>query len=64
MKVETIYTFTEQEIKDAIYKVKNGRQVNAVDVLALTYGAEKWVDFKEECYADPSYQWGYGHSYK
>ena len=63
MKREIIYSFTDDEIRYAIYKVTNGMQLDEYDARALVYGAEKWVEFKDECSKDPSYQWGYGHTY-
>ena len=62
MEKEIIYTFTDEEMADAVYKVKNGLELEGMDILALACGAEKWIDFKEECKMDPSYQWGYGHT--
>ena len=64
MKIELNYTFTDEEILNAIYKFQNGRDLNTFDSLAIVYGATQWINFKEECKADPSYQWGYGHTYR
>lgn len=58
-----IYVFTELEVEDAIDKFQNQQQLDNKDIAKLAYGAEKWIAFKKECQADPSYQWGYGHLY-
>ncbi len=63
MERKIIYTFTDTEIEEAVYKFKNNYSLNSTELLALAAGAEKWVEFKKECKADPSYQWGYGHCY-
>jgi len=57
------YSFTDEEIKEAVDKFKNNCPLNSIELIALVCGAEKWIEFKEECKADPSYQWGYGHCY-
>ena len=64
MKIETTYTFTDEEIKEAVKKVRHYQAIDMIDLFALTDGAEKWVNFKKECENDPSYQWGFGHTYK
>ena len=64
MKVELNYIFTDEEISNALYKFKQGKELDVFDNLAIVYGAAQWVNFKEECKADPSYRWGYGHTYR
>lgn len=63
MEKKITYTFTDDEIDYAVYLATHGRKLDRNDVQALIYGAEKWVEFKKECKKDPSYQWGYGHTY-
>lgn len=61
MERKITYSFTDAEIKEAVDKFKNNCLLDSIELLALVCGAEKWIEFKEECEADPSYQWGYGH---
>lgn len=61
IRVET--TYTTEDIEYVLFKVERGEPLTRSDVQALIYGSQKWVDFKKECNADPSYQWGYGHIY-
>lgn len=63
MERKIVYSFTDAEIKEAVYKFKNNYPLDSTELIALVCGAEKWIEFKEECKADPSYQWGYGHCY-
>lgn len=63
MERKITYSFTDEEIKEAVDKFKNNCPLNSIELIALVCGAEKWIEFKEECKADPSYQWGYGHCY-
>ena len=64
MKIELNYIFTDEEISNALYKFKQGKELDILDNLGIVYGAAQWVNFKEECKAYPSYQWGYGHTYR
>jgi len=63
MERKITYSFTDEETKEAVDKFKNNCPLNSIELIALVCGAEKWIEFKEECKADPSYQWGYGHCY-
>ena len=61
MKIETTYTFTDDEIKAAYDKFEERKSLTELDLLALINGAKKWIELKEACQKDPSYQWGCGH---
>lgn len=61
MNVNINYTFSEKEVAHAIYDIEHSNTITQLDLMALIYASQKWLDMKEECRKDPSYQWGYGH---
>lgn len=63
MNIEITYTFTDDEIAEAVYKANHNSSLTLTDLKALIYGSQQWINFKEECKTDPSYQWGCGHVY-
>lgn len=65
MKKEIIinYIFTDNEIREALDKVSSGMALTDIEARAIIAGAKKWIDFKDECEKDSSYQWGYGYTY-
>lgn len=61
MESKVIKNFTDYEIKEVLYKIEHGHYINQEDIEILVYASKKWLEFKEECKSDPSYQWGYGN---